>query len=176
MSVFSIILICTSFWVTLSLALFKDDIANECNRCGEQQAVAQRHGQLQFFDMDMNRGGIDEGTFREDLWFRLNVFPIFIPPLRQRPEDIPDLTLYFLREKAKEMNLPIPEIEPGTFERLAAYRWRGNVRELENVIERTLIRHRGGLLRINPGGESAPTTAPPVNAAQSDAPRFHWTR
>ncbi|MDY0093629.1 MAG: sigma 54-interacting transcriptional regulator [Candidatus Vecturithrix sp.] len=112
---------------------------------------------------------VKQGSFREDLWFRLNVFPIFIPPLRQRPGDLPDLTLYFLKKKAGEMNLPVPELEAGTFERLAAYHWPGNVRELENVIERALIRHRGGPLRINPG-DVVPTVAPAFKTTQTDSP------
>ncbi|GAK58522.1 sigma-54 interaction domain protein [Candidatus Vecturithrix granuli] len=112
---------------------------------------------------------VKQGRFREDLWFRLNVFPIFIPPLRQRPEDLSDLTLYFLKKKAEEMILPVPEIEAGTFARLAAYHWPGNVRELENVIERALIRHRGGALRIYPG-DIVPTAAPAFRTTPTDSP------
>ncbi len=82
-------------------------------------------------------------TFREDLWFRLNVFPITVPPLRQRREDIPALVGHFIERKAKEMNLgyrPVPA--PDALDTLRAYAWPGNVRELENVIERALIRHQ----------------------------------
>ena len=78
--------------------------------------------------------------FREDLWFRLNVFPIFIPPLRQRKGDIPALVHHLLIRKSRELKLPnIPVLAAGTIDRLMAYHWPGNVRELENVIERALI-------------------------------------
>ncbi|MBU1172795.1 MAG: sigma 54-interacting transcriptional regulator [Proteobacteria bacterium] len=80
-------------------------------------------------------------SFREDLWFRLNVFPITIPPLRHRTEDIPDLVNYFIERKSKEMNLRfIRKPAPGSMELLQDYSWPGNVRELENVVERALIR------------------------------------
>ncbi len=90
-----------------------------------------------------NRNLIDmvkEKTFREDLWFRLNVFPIFIPPLRQRTEDIPDLVMYLMSKKCKLMGISsIPQLAPGSLALLEDYDWPGNVRELENVIERELI-------------------------------------
>jgi transcriptional regulator with PAS, ATPase and Fis domain len=90
---------------------------------------------------------IASGRFREDLWFRLNVFPITIPPLRQRREDIPALVHYFIDRKARELNLrESPALASGAMDRLIAYEWPGNVRELENIIERALIQHRGGVL------------------------------
>jgi len=90
---------------------------------------------------------IASGRFREDLWFRLNVFPITIPPLRQRKEDIPALVYHFIDRKSKEMKLTErPVLGHGAIDRLIAYDWPGNVRELENMIERALIQHRGGAL------------------------------
>lgn len=90
---------------------------------------------------------VQEGTFREDLWYRLNVLPIRIPPLRLRREDIPSLVQYFVKRKVQEMNLThIPQIESRSLERLKAYDWPGNVRELQNIVERSLILARGGLL------------------------------
>jgi hydrogenase-4 transcriptional activator len=90
---------------------------------------------------------IASGRFREDLWFRLNVFPITIPPLRQRREDIPALVYYFIDRKSRELNLrERPVLASGAMSRLIAYDWPGNVRELENIVERALIQHRGGLL------------------------------
>jgi len=86
---------------------------------------------------------IREGRFREDLWFRLNVFPIVIPPLRQRLLDIPALANHFIERKARELNLvSYPIKAPGAIEQLQAYHWPGNVRELENLIERALIKSR----------------------------------
>jgi transcriptional regulator with GAF, ATPase, and Fis domain len=82
--------------------------------------------------------------YRKDLWYRLNVFPIQIPPLRERKEDIPDLAEYFARRQSVEMNLPYHHsLAPEAIEQLKAYDWPGNVRELQNVIERALILSRG---------------------------------
>lgn len=88
---------------------------------------------------------VKQDEFREDLWFRLNVFPITIPPLRQRKSDIPALTNFFIEKKAREMNLQNqPVLAPGALENLQAYNWPGNVRELENIVERTLIQSLSG--------------------------------
>ncbi len=85
-----------------------------------------------------------KNQFRRDLWFRLNVFPILIPPLRERRQDIPALVDYFLQKKSRDMKLPRPpKLEAGAINRLLEYDWPGNVRELENVIERALILNRG---------------------------------
>ena len=74
---------------------------------------------------------VTENRFREDLWFRLNVFPVVIPPLRQRSEDIPELANYFLASKCKKLGISMPPpFAPGALERLVNYRWPGNVREL----------------------------------------------
>lgn len=90
---------------------------------------------------------VKENTFREDLWFRLNVFPLIIPPLRQRKEDIPSLTIHFICKKSREMGIKnLPAIAPGALESLMGYNWPGNVRELENLVERELIVHRDGML------------------------------
>jgi DNA-binding NtrC family response regulator len=85
--------------------------------------------------------------FREDLWFRLNVFPIWILPLRDRKEDIPALVQHFINLKARELKLTdIPTLSPGAIDPLIEYNWPGNVRELENVIERVLILNPKGPL------------------------------
>ncbi|MGD2272923.1 MAG: sigma 54-interacting transcriptional regulator [Desulfobacterales bacterium] len=85
--------------------------------------------------------------FREDLWFRLSVFPVWIPPLRDRQMDIPSLIQHFINLKARELKLStIPTLAPGAIEPLMTYHWPGNVRELENVIERALILNPAGPL------------------------------
>jgi transcriptional regulator with GAF, ATPase, and Fis domain len=95
-------------------------------------------------------GRVRDGRFREDLWFRLNVFPIAIPPLRDRVADIPALVHHFIERKAGELKLgDTPQIAPGAIQRLSTYRWPGNVRELENIIERAMILHRGKPLRFD---------------------------
>ena len=84
------------------------------------------------------------GVFREDLWFRLNVFPIMIPPLRHRKEDITALVHHFIEKKSKELKIyPAPSVSAEEVEHLKAYHWPGNVRELENLVERELIHKRG---------------------------------
>ncbi|MCP3926436.1 MAG: sigma-54-dependent Fis family transcriptional regulator [Desulfobacterales bacterium] len=86
---------------------------------------------------------INSGKFREDLYFRLNVFPIQIPPLRERKEDIPALALYFIEKKAKDLKLyPSQKLAPRAMAQLMDYHWPGNVRELSNIIERALILNR----------------------------------
>jgi formate hydrogenlyase transcriptional activator len=86
---------------------------------------------------------VQAGRFREDLWFRLNVFPIVVPPLRERTDDIPALVQHFIERKAGELKIPdTPQLAPGAIDDLMAYRWPGNVRELENLVERAMILHR----------------------------------
>ena len=92
---------------------------------------------------------VKDGQFREDLYFRLNVFPVNIPPLRDRPQDIPLLTEYFVKKKCQKMNRPIiEEIDSDSMKNLMNYHWPGNVRELENAVERSLIIHKSGPLNI----------------------------
>jgi PAS domain S-box-containing protein len=85
------------------------------------------------------QGSIDAGTFRSDLYYRLNVFPIEMPPLRQRREDIPLMVEYFIDRYATKAGKKIRGINRTTLERLQSYDWPGNVRELQNVIERSII-------------------------------------
>jgi formate hydrogenlyase transcriptional activator len=86
---------------------------------------------------------VSEGKFREDLYYRLNVFPIRVPPLRERQEDIPMLTWHFLRELGGRMGRDIEAVRATTMKAFQSYSWPGNVRELRNVIERNLIIHPG---------------------------------
>jgi len=95
-------------------------------------------------------GMVREGRFREDLWYRLNVFPIHVPPLRDRISDIPALVHYFIERKARELKIgDTPRLAPGAMDQLRAYDWPGNVRELENLVERAMILHRGKELRFD---------------------------
>jgi formate hydrogenlyase transcriptional activator len=91
---------------------------------------------------------VAEGTFRADLYYRLNVFPIRIPPLRERPEDIPLLVTYFTQHYARRMNKHIESVPVEAMELLQRHTWAGNVRELENIIERAVIITRGSHLQI----------------------------
>jgi len=85
------------------------------------------------------RAALEQGTFREDLYYRLNVVPINIPPLRERKQDIPFLANHFLRKLAPDTSYQVESITDAAMEKLMAYHWPGNVRELENVIERSLV-------------------------------------
>jgi transcriptional regulator with GAF, ATPase, and Fis domain len=92
-------------------------------------------------------GHITQGNFREDLYFRLNVIRIMIPPLRDRAEDIPLLVDHFLHAYGRQHQMATPEMTPGAMEKLVAHRWPGNIRELKNVIERIVLRSDGNAIR-----------------------------
>jgi two-component system NtrC family response regulator len=92
------------------------------------------------------RAMIVEGRFQEDLFYRLSVIPVELPPLRERPEDIPLLVEHFVRKHAQRMGRRIDGVEPKALERLAAYRWPGNVREIENAIERAVVLATGTVI------------------------------
>jgi formate hydrogenlyase transcriptional activator len=91
---------------------------------------------------------VEEKKFRSDLYYRLNVFPIHLPPLRERPEDIPMLVHFFANNYAQRMKKPIERIPAETMATLTAYRWPGNIRELQNLIERAVILTRGRVLEV----------------------------
>jgi transcriptional regulator with PAS, ATPase and Fis domain len=92
---------------------------------------------------------VEHGTFREDLYYRLNVFPIHMPPLRERVEDIPILVEYLVERYAKQVGKSIRNIEKQTLRLLQAYDWPGNVRELQNVIERAVVLVEGETFAID---------------------------
>ena len=92
---------------------------------------------------------IRAGRFREDLYFRLNVIPIFVPPLRDRPDDVPLLAEHFMQELAREYGRRPKKLDPGAATGLRSYRWPGNVRELRNVIERLMIMVPGDTITLS---------------------------
>jgi formate hydrogenlyase transcriptional activator len=120
---------------------------------------------------DLAKAGAD-GRFREDLYYRLNVFPVVLPPLRERPDDIPRLVRHFTQQFARRMGRRIETIPSPVMDALVRYLWPGNVRELQNVIERAVILSRGPSLQVPPGDLQAPA---PTNAAVTlaDAEREH---
>jgi transcriptional regulator with PAS, ATPase and Fis domain len=114
---------------------------------------------------------IREGTFREDLYFRLNVIPIHVPALRERIEDLPKLVLYFVGKYGAGAGRGI-EVRPDALEALARHPWPGNVRELENVVERVIAMHPGDAITaellpefISSGGPPAAVATPEIPAA-----------
>ena len=92
------------------------------------------------------RAALEDGTFREDLYYRLNVVPIDIAPLRERKEDIPDLARLFMSRFCGESGKPVKEIAPEAMQILVNYHWPGNVRELQNIIERACALAKGQVL------------------------------
>jgi PAS domain S-box-containing protein len=90
---------------------------------------------------------VHRGAFRSDLFFRLNIFPIWVPPLRDRLDDIPVLARHFVREFATRMGRTVDRIDRGALEQLAAYNWPGNIRELANILERAIILCQGRVLQ-----------------------------
>jgi formate hydrogenlyase transcriptional activator len=107
-----------------------------------------------------------EKLFRSDLYYRLNVFPIRIPPLRERPEDIPQLVRHFVRQAACKMNKAINVVPLEIVDALSEYPWPGNIRELENVIERAVILSPGEVLRV-PVRDLRAHLAPSLNCERS---------
>jgi formate hydrogenlyase transcriptional activator len=96
------------------------------------------------------RRAVREGRFREDLFYRLDVFPIEVPPLRARAEDIPALTHFFAQKYATRVGRRVDGVDPDTLVALARYPWPGNVRELENLVERAMVLNTAPLLKIPP--------------------------
>jgi formate hydrogenlyase transcriptional activator len=120
---------------------------------------------------------VEAGRFREDLFYRLNVFPIRLPPLRERPEDIPLLTWSFVRELGRTMGRKITSIPRATMEALLQYPWPGNIRELRNAIERAIIVAQGPALQVElpilssctmPAPASSPATPTPTDGLTLD--------
>jgi formate hydrogenlyase transcriptional activator len=102
---------------------------------------------------------VADGRFREDLYYRLNVFPVTLPPLRERSEDIPRLVAHFTQRNALRMGRRIEYIPPETIDALVDYGWPGNIRELQNIIERAVILSPGATLQV-PLGDLAPSRTP----------------
>jgi formate hydrogenlyase transcriptional activator len=118
---------------------------------------------------------VEEGLFRRDLYYRLNVFPILIPPLRERREDVPLLVRYFVQKYARLMDRRIETISAEEMEALTRYHWPGNVRELENLIERAVILSPGPELRV-PVAELKQPSEVPSNLTLQAAEREHILR
>ena len=120
---------------------------------------------------------VADGRFREDLYYRLNVFPVAMPPLRERPDDIPRLVRHFTQQFARRMGRRIETIPSAVMDALVHYRWPGNVRELQNVIERAVILSTGPSLQVPPADlQNAATQAELPTAAAvtlADAEREH---
>jgi two-component system nitrogen regulation response regulator NtrX len=116
---------------------------------------------------------IERGEFREDLFFRLNVIPIVVPPLRERREDIPRLVQHFAKRTAEEHNLKPKKFDQSAMDALSRYRWRGNIRELRNTVERLLIMTPSEFVRVDdlPAEiRSNDSPRPAMSTSEPDAP------
>ena len=111
---------------------------------------------------------VDAGRFRQDLYYRLSVFPIELPPLRERRDDIPSLAAHFVKQTARRMNRPAPRVTQATMSQLTSHEWPGNVRELQNAIERAVILAQGSFLQFD--WLQAANAPPAVIAAPADTP------
>jgi formate hydrogenlyase transcriptional activator len=106
---------------------------------------------------------VNEQKFRSDLYYRLNVFPVRVPALRERPEDIPLLVRHFVQQFSRHMSKAIDTIPSETMAMLLKYPWPGNIRELQNVIERAVILSTGPVLKVPTDELHVRTDAPPVS-------------
>ncbi len=120
------------------IALLRVLQEREFERVGGNKVIPADVRVIAATNRDLQRS-IEEGTFRGDLYYRLNVFPIEMPPLRQRKEDIPLLVEYFIDRYSSKTGKKIRGIEKSTLDRLKSYAWPGNIRELQNVIERSIV-------------------------------------
>ncbi len=126
---------------------------------------------------------VKAGTFRSDLFYRLNVIPVHVPSLRERPSDIPELANAFLQQYASRTGKPIESIAPDTMRLLVNSSWPGNIRELQNVIERGVVLSRGSILRLGPdllpneeskdGQESGSSAKPEMADSLAEIQRQH---
>jgi Nif-specific regulatory protein len=118
---------------------------------------------------------VGDGSFRQDLFYRLVVFPFDLPPLRDRREDVPLLVDHFIEKYARDANMPIRGVEPDAMKALTAHHWPGNVRELENVIHRSLLLADGPVIEVvdlppGLGTQTAPApgeSSAPISVAMS---------
>jgi formate hydrogenlyase transcriptional activator len=136
----------------------------EFERVGGVQTLKVNARVVAATNLDLAKA-VESGRFRADLYYRLNVFPIAVPPLRERKEDIPVLARHLLIRTAARLGKRIEQVSAPEMEALVAYGWPGNVRELENVVERAVILTRGSVLEL---GDCLPATAP----ASSAVPRI----
>jgi formate hydrogenlyase transcriptional activator len=136
----------------------------ELERVGGTQTVKVDVRVVAATNQDLS-AAVRDGKFRADLFYRLNIFPVQVPPLRQRLHDIPLLAAHFVRQFAERMGKPARRLAPDTLERLAHYQWPGNVRELANVLERAVILCDGAVIH----DEHIGSLARPVTTQQDSA-------
>jgi transcriptional regulator with GAF, ATPase, and Fis domain len=142
------------------IALLRVLQEREFERVGGSQVIRADVRVIAATNRDLE-SAIAGGAFRKDLFYRLNVFPIEIPPLRERREDIPTLIEYFVHRYSRKVGKKIESIEKRTLELLQSYAWPGNIRELQNVIERSVIVCETDLFSVDPSWLSFESSSPP---------------
>lgn len=147
----------------------------QVERLGNPQPIAVDVRIVAATNRDLGKA-VAEGRFREDLYYRLNVFPIVVPPLRERREDIPPLVWAFVDEFARAFNRNIESIERESMDALQRYSWPGNIRELRNLIERAMIVASGPKLRVQLPEEQAVAVAPARARRLDEVERDHLMR
>jgi formate hydrogenlyase transcriptional activator len=154
------------------LALLRVLQEREFERVGGQQKITADVRVIAATNRDL-QAAIADGTFRSDLYYRLNVFPIQMPPLRARVEDIPALVEYLIDRHAPRLNKTIRRIGTDTLSRLQSYSWPGNIRELQNVVERSLVLADSDVFSVDgswlPPGMTQPAVADAATPPLSDA-------
>ena len=148
----------------------------EFERLGGTKTIHADFRILAATNRDLSRARA-EGKFRDDLFFRLNVFPIHIPPLRERKEDIEPLLMYFLRRHSQKVHKVFTGIRPLALQKCMAYAWPGNVREVENLVERAVILCPEPILDLDPSVLTVPSSMGPQRfATLDDTIRSHIIR
>jgi transcriptional regulator with GAF, ATPase, and Fis domain len=158
--------------VETQLALLRVLQERQFERVGGSRAIPVDVRIIAATNRDLS-SAIAAGTFRSDLFYRLNVFPIQVPPLRKRTEDIPLLIEYFVKKFSEKMAKRIMRIEKRTLERCQSYSWPGNIRELQNIVERSMILCTGDTFSIDEAWlsiehPSGPDTSGPLTRTLQD--------
>jgi formate hydrogenlyase transcriptional activator len=154
------------------IALLRVLQERQFERVGSSRAIPADVRVIAATNRDLE-AAIASGTFRADLFYRLNVFPIHVPPLRNRKEDIPMLVEYFVKRYADKARKQISKIDKNTTELCRSYRWPGNIRELQNIIERSVILSNGDTFSIDPAWLSSQPASHPEQGALTKTIRSH---
>ena len=152
--------------------------AQELERVGGTQTVKVDVRVIAATNRDLAEA-VRSGAFRADLFYRLNIFPLRVPPLRERADDIPLLATHFVRQFAERMGKPARRIAPETLARLSRYQWPGNVRELANLLERAVILCNGAVIHddhVGPLALTAPATSSGTFPTLEEVERQHLLR
>jgi formate hydrogenlyase transcriptional activator len=151
----------------MQIALLRVLQEKEFERVGGNRTIQTDVRVIAATNRDLN-AEVAEGSFRMDLFYRLNVFPVHVPSLRERPDDIPILVDYFVARFASRMGKRIRQIDKTTLDAMLRYSWPGNIRELQNVIERGVILADSDVFRLEKGALRSTPRVEPVVAAGND--------